>query len=487
MRKKYEIFLLVFLFLFLLGCSQESEEGEYYNNENGQEPEYENGIEQDEEPAEPIEMEEDITETEMVPVYYGEEIWVVLASTYEAERLLAFRSYQEREMVKTENGLLWQVMVEGRDSNAGVQIPLATIVESIYARQTLVQEQQATMTEVLLQIQELDDYLMHMEESSFREDVEELQRLFQERHAAFATFAEQYLVATQLEISFYIALGEETQDLQEINNLVMAINEAYTDSQMALQEVYEISNQIGEIKQIFTGIVDEQILLPYNFAQEVASVREKSAVMEFNGYVRRIAFLTFDDGPSNYLPQILDILAEYDVQATFFVIGVNLADPSTHDHIRRAVAEGHYVGAHSMTHIYSRIFEQGYGVQEMLEAIDLIEEITGKRPILTRFPFGTSPGMTESLAAEVQAAGLRVWDWTVDSLDWRDGETRESILERTKEQIFRDREVILLHELSITVEILPDLIEYLLEQGYLLKAYDEDFHFPVNQIGNPNL
>jgi len=487
MRKKYEILLFVFLFLFLLGCNQESEEGEYYNNENGQEPGYENGIERGEEPVEIPVAELEIEENEMATVPFGEEIWAVYTSIFDDERLLAFRSYQGREMEKIESSLHWQVMIEGRESNVGVQVSLDKIIESIHTRQTLLGEQQDTMAGILLQIQRVEDYLTHVEESPFREDVSELQRLFQERYESFSAYAKHYQEATQLELSFYTALAEEVQDLQVINNYVTAINRAYSDSQTALQEVYEISNQIGEIKDIFVGIAEGEIMMPYNFAQEVAIVRGKSAIMEFNGHTRRIAYLTFDDGPSYYLPQILDILAEYDVQATFFMIGVNLTNPNTHAHVRRAVAEGHYVGAHSMTHIYSRIFEQGYGVPEMLEAIDLIEEITGTRPILVRFPFGTAPGMTETLAAQVQGAGLRVWDWTVDSLDWQDGETRESILERTKAQIFRDREVILLHELSITVEILPDLIEYLLAQGYLLKAYDEDFHFPVNHIGNPDL
>ena len=493
MRKKYQILMVVLLILFLFGCTQEGEEDEYNDDGSGQEFAHENETEHDAvvgesgEPAEPIDVDADITEDEVELGYLGEEIWAVYASIFDDERLLAFRSYQGREMEKTENSLHWQVMIEGRESNTGVLVSLDKIIESIHARQILLSEQQATMAEIILQIQRIEDYLIRMEESPFRENVLQLQRLFQERYKAFSVYNEHYQEATQFELSLYTALREEFQDLQVVNNYIAAITEAYTNSQVALQDVYEISNQIGEIKHIFSGIAEGEIMMPYNFAQEIAIVREKDAIMEFNGQIRRIAYLTFDDGPSNYLPKILDILAEYDVQATFFMIGVNLANPNTHDYVRRAVAEGHYVGAHSMTHIYSRIFEQGYGVSEMLEAIDLIEEITGTRPILVRFPFGTAPGMTEYLASQVQAAGLRVWDWTVDSLDWRDNETAESILERTKEQIFRDREVILLHELSITVEILPDLIEYLLEQGYLIKAYDEDFHFPVNQIGNPNL
>jgi len=483
MRKKYQIILLALVFLLLLGCSQESEEDESHNNDNEPESINLSGIEPEDLPEVVVEIEIE----EVAQIYLGEEIWVIYASILESENMLAFQSYQGRERETTESGLHRQIMIEGQGSNESIQDPLDKMIESIHARQALLEAQQATMEEVRQKTNAIEDYLNRLEDYTFRESIEELQKLFQERFEAFSVYVEYSTQAIQLELSLYASLGEETQDLRVINDYVAAINSVYSYRQAALQEVYEISNQIGEIKLIFAGFVEGDVPTPYNFAQDVVRTREISTIMEFNGYTRKIAYLTFDDGPSNYLAAILDILAEYDVQATFFMIGVNLTNPNTHDNVRRAVAEGHYVGAHSMTHIYSRIFEQGYGVQEMLEAIDLIEEITGKRPILTRFPFGTVPGMSESLANQVQEAGLRVWDWTVDSLDWQDGETRESILERTKAQIFRDREVILLHELAITVEILPDLIEFLLEQGYVIKAYDEDYHFPMNLLGHPGL
>jgi len=488
MRKRYQIILLALLFVFILGCNQDGEEDEYNNNENEQEQDHIIRIEpeQGDEPENTSDVVGENDGEEVAPMYLGEEIWAILASVFEGESLLSFQSYQVREREKIESGLHRQIMIEGQESNVGVQEPLDSVIESIHTRQSMLEEQEATMGEVHRKLDAIEAYLNRLEESSFREDVEELQRLFGKRYEAFSYYVEYSIQATHLELSLYTSLREETQDLRVINDYVIAINNAYRDSQAALQEVYEITNQIGEIKQIFAGFVEGEVPMPYNFAQDVVKTREMSTIMEFNGYTRRIAYLTFDDGPSNYLGAILDILAEYNVQATFFVIGVNLANPGTHDNMRRAVAEGHYIGAHSMTHDYSRIFEQGYGVQEMLETIDLIEEITGKRPILTRFPFGTVPGMSDTLAAQVQEAGLRVWDWTVDSLDWQGG-TRESILYRTKAQIFREREVILLHELAITVDILPELIEFLLEQGYIIKAYDENSHFPVNHLGDPGL
>ncbi len=215
--------------------------------------------------------------------------------------------------------------------------------------------------------------------------------------------------------------------------------------------------------------------------------REKQPFAVFNGQERKIAYLTFDDGPSRFLPEILDILHEYDVKATFFMIGNNLKKDSRHDDVRRAVNEGHYVGVHSMTHDFQRLYKEGYAVEEMLEAKEILYGITGTSPKLVRFPFGSYPGLNEELRDETIAAGLRTWDWTVDSLDWKYPNDGEKVLENVQSQIRRNREVILLHELAVTVEILPELISYLKEQGYELRAYCESRHFTVNKFNDERL
>lgn len=225
-----------------------------------------------------------------------------------------------------------------------------------------------------------------------------------------------------------------------------------------------------------------EIPLVYNFSSGESSPEVREVFTRFNGQERRFAYLTFDDGPSAYLPKILDILQEYNVQATFFMIGNNFASPATHDIIRRTIAEGHYIGVHSMTHSYRRLYIQGYAVQEMIEAQELLSRIIGFRPRLVRFPFGSGIGLTEAMKSEAYEAGLRMWDWTVDSEDWLNPDDPDEVLEIVKEQIQGRREVILFHEMAVTVAVLPAVIEYLQEQGFEIRAYREERHFMLNHF-----
>ena len=239
--------------------------------------------------------------------------------------------------------------------------------------------------------------------------------------------------------------------------------------------------------QMSSEALETVVVIPlvYDFSNGESQPEVRQTFARFNGQQRKFAYLTFDDGPSKYLPQILDILKEYDVQATFFMIGNTFASPETHDVIRRAIAEGHYVGVHSMTHSYRRLYTQGYAVQEMIEAQALLSGIIGFRPRLVRFPFGSEAGLTSAMKDHAYQAGLRMWDWTVDSEDWLNPDDPDEVLEIVKEQIHRNREVILFHEMEVTVLVLPALIEYLREQGYEMRAYREERHFVLNHFNDP--
>ena len=249
---------------------------------------------------------------------------------------------------------------------------------------------------------------------------------------------------------------------------------------LVLCGVWLVANRMNAEEEVEVNSVE--IPLVYEFNSEGNQAWSRQTFARFNGQERRFAYLTFDDGPSEFLPQILDILRAYNVQATFFMIGNNFANPETHDLLRRVIDEGHYIGVHSMTHSYRRLYVQGYAVQEMLDAQRLLGDIIGFRPWLVRFPFGSESGMTEAMLDEAYAAGLRMWDWTVDSEDWMHPDDPDEVLEIIQGQIRRNREVILLHEMEVTVIVLPALIEYLQGQGYEIRAYREERHFMMNHL-----
>ncbi|MGE6517595.1 polysaccharide deacetylase family protein [Lysinibacillus sphaericus] len=195
----------------------------------------------------------------------------------------------------------------------------------------------------------------------------------------------------------------------------------------------------------------------------------------------KVVYLTFDDGPSLLTGQFLDVLKEHDVKATFFMQGANLQNENLQNNVKRATSEGHYVGAHSMTHNSKHLYTDGQFVQEMNEAIAIIHDITGTNSKLVRAPYGSVPGLdNEQLRNQIVEANIKVWDWTIDSLDWKLKNNPYQIVENIKNGTSRDVEVVLMHEVHQTLQVLPDIISFYKERGYKFGVYHDFVHFPLN-------
>lgn len=195
----------------------------------------------------------------------------------------------------------------------------------------------------------------------------------------------------------------------------------------------------------------------------------------------KIVYLTFDDGPSQYTAEILNILQEHDIQATFFMQGENLQAAEWKNDILRAVNEGHYIGAHSMTHHYQTLYRDEQFVPEMEETLQLIEDLTGTTPRLVRAPYGSAPGLNHPQVREHIVNGdMQLWDWTIDSMDWDLASNPQQIVTNIQNELSQDREVILMHEKIQTVQVLPQIIEVLADAGYEFVVYHPSQHFPVN-------
>lgn len=195
----------------------------------------------------------------------------------------------------------------------------------------------------------------------------------------------------------------------------------------------------------------------------------------------KIVYLTFDDGPSQYTETLLAILKEHGVSATFFMQGVNLQKEILQGSVKKAVEEGHYIGAHSMTHDFNKLYKQNQFVPEMLETLQLIADITGTNPKLTRPPYGSAPGLNSKQSREpIVQSDIKVWDWTIDSKDWALSGQPGQIVQNIKNETTRDTEVVLMHEKQQTIDALPDIIRFYKEQGYSFVAYHPAHHFSIN-------
>ena len=132
-------------------------------------------------------------------------------------------------------------------------------------------------------------------------------------------------------------------------------------------------------------------------------------------------YLTFDDGPSPFTRELLNVLARFNVKATFFV-----RNGGDMDLLTQASAEGHAIGNHTFSHWYRKIYassEAFFSDLAKMEAV--IVEKTGTATRLMRFPGGSSntvsirfcPDIMTQLTAQAEALGYTYFDWDIDSGD----------------------------------------------------------------------
>ncbi|MFD4662096.1 MULTISPECIES: polysaccharide deacetylase family protein [Streptomyces] len=171
--------------------------------------------------------------------------------------------------------------------------------------------------------------------------------------------------------------------------------------------------------------------------------------------------LTFDAGPGEDTPHLLDVLKEKKVPATFFLLGKNhvLKHPDT---VRRIEEEGHEVANHTWSHEILTDKKPDEIRAELEKTQDAIAEITGKKPRLMRPPQGRTDDTVSEISKEL---GLSQILWSTTAKDYS---TNDSALirERTLDQADRDG-IILLHDIyKGTVPAVPGIIDALRKDGY---------------------
>ncbi len=191
-------------------------------------------------------------------------------------------------------------------------------------------------------------------------------------------------------------------------------------------------------------------------------------------------YLTFDDGPSEHTARLLDILAKYNVKATFFVVGTK--DMSM---VTRAAQEGHAIAIHTYTHRYSEIYASDEAFFNDLYAMqNLIEQHTGIKTMLTRFPGGSSntissaynKGIMSRLTKELSARGFQYFDWNVDSNDAGGAKTADEVFDNVIKGVEkRTNSVVLQHDTrDFSIDAVERIIAWGLCNGYTFKALDMD-------------
>ncbi|MEC0090304.1 polysaccharide deacetylase [Paenibacillus macquariensis] len=197
----------------------------------------------------------------------------------------------------------------------------------------------------------------------------------------------------------------------------------------------------------------------------------------------KVVYLTFDDGPTATTGQLLDILAKNQVKATFFMIGNNVQKyPSA---VKRTLSDGHALGLHGLTHVKGKFYKSpSSALAEMDTDNKYIEKITGVRSTLIRPPYGSKPYFTQTFRNKVLGQGYHLWDWNVDSLDWKYKEATASIYNTVMNQVHKLEKskttpIILMHDQKPTLKALPQIIASLKKEGYSFEIITEGMT-PIN-------
>lgn len=188
--------------------------------------------------------------------------------------------------------------------------------------------------------------------------------------------------------------------------------------------------------------------------------------------------LTFDAGPGKDTPELLDILKEKKVSATFFLLGEHhvLKHPDT---VRRIHDEGHEVANHTWTHKILTDEEPEEIRAELEKTQEAIEEITGKRPRLMRPPQGRTDDRVSGISKEL---GLSQVLWSATAKDYSTNDSA-LITRRILDQAGKDG-IILLHDIyKGTVPAVPGIIDALQKDGYTFVTVPELMAPAVPQPG----
>ncbi len=195
---------------------------------------------------------------------------------------------------------------------------------------------------------------------------------------------------------------------------------------------------------------------------------------------KKIAYLTFDDGPSEQTAVVLDILKEEGIHATFFLIGEEIT-PEREEIVKRMVEEGHTIGLHTYCHDYDVIYRS---VDDFLADYEKlykkVYEVAGIRPSIFRFPGGSTnrygKKVMKNLKTEMERRGFCYYDWNVSAEDMVGKPTRYSIRSNIFKDVFRyEQPVILMHDAAanaLTVSMLKDIIQEIRQGGYGFDTLD---------------
>lgn len=217
------------------------------------------------------------------------------------------------------------------------------------------------------------------------------------------------------------------------------------------------------------------------------------------------AFLTFDDGPNTNTARILDVLKEYNIKATFYVIASQIEGSETMQAImKRTVDEGHAIAIHTYSHSYQQIYKSVDAYfEDLYKAGQIIKDATGIETKLVRLPGGTasakdlckkhsgSDDTFPQIINRLEKEGYSISDWNIDTRDWESSSTVDGIVSSVRRvaEAWKNNNngyrtaLILMHNWEKTVSALPRMIQNLQELGFNFEEMRADGYAYVQRKG----
>ena len=228
--------------------------------------------------------------------------------------------------------------------------------------------------------------------------------------------------------------------------------------------------------------VDVDQLTGEDGSQPETEPAEDTQVQDETTVQQKRVYLTFDDGPSIYTGQILDILKANDIKATFFVIARE--DESYWPYYTRILEEGHTLGMHSYTHDYNQVYASLDSFETDVNSLSqFLYDRTGEYSTIYRFPGGSSNTVCnvpmEECIAYLNEQGITYYDWNALNGDAVSSELPpEKLVENIMNSVRQNNtSIVLMHDMQsrhTTVESLQPLIDTLKDEGYELLPIDEN-------------
>lgn len=299
-------------------------------------------------------------------------------------------------------------------------------------------------------------------------------------------------------------LAKNGESTDKINELESQLDEAKKANEAASEAVDAQKEEISRIEKEKNEAVarlekEKAVLQAQLTAKKKAQQEELKRLAVQNSQQSaapegaKICYLTFDDGPSDNTLRILDILAGYNIKASFFVVGTGKLE-----YLNRIKAEGHTVGLHSMTHNYSKIYSSVDAYLADLNSLsDAVQSITGEKSMIMRFPGGGSnavskkycSGIMSDLTVRLPSMGYSYFDWNVSSGDAASVKpSAQTIINNVLTQAQGKNSIcVLMHDTSVkttTVDALPSIISGLYDQGYRFEPLTAATYGYHQRVGN---